>query len=202
MIRRVLPLVSAVSLLLCAALVVLWERSKTRHDYVCWRSGKTAYSAVSSGGEIQWTAVHYTYGSSPPRLTTNIFIHDPVEAVIDAIEHFDDPAFNLPYGHMSAPRSGWTQLFGSETGLFNGFHVGSPPVPDYRYSYVAIPHWLLITITALLPVLRQCRTLTRFRRDHPGICGMCGYDLRATPSRCPECGTPAGTIRQLGASHH
>jgi len=37
--------------------------------------------------------------------------------------------------------------------------------------------WLLATLTALIAT------------PAPGYCRMCGYDLRATPDRCPECGT-------------
>ena len=41
---------------------------------------------------------------------------------------------------------------------------------------------------AMLPVLWMVQTMRRRRRAQTGCCLACGYDLRATPERCPECG--------------
>jgi predicted amidophosphoribosyltransferase len=53
---------------------------------------------------------------------------------------------------------------------------------------VDIPIWYLILGTALLPTGRAFYYLMKPRKHRPGHCFKCGYDLRATPERCPECG--------------
>ncbi|HZN65702.1 MAG TPA: hypothetical protein VFB66_10385 [Tepidisphaeraceae bacterium] len=51
--------------------------------------------------------------------------------------------------------------------------------------------WVLVTVlSSLLPVVWIVLVLHRRRAKRPGCCTKCGYDLRASPERCPECGTP------------
>lgn len=73
------------------------------------------------------------------------------------------------------------------------------PVPErfgLRYAAtkkcrtVAFHDAVPVAAMALLPGLFLIGAVRRRRRPEPGHCAICGYDLRATPDRCPECGTP------------
>lgn len=53
---------------------------------------------------------------------------------------------------------------------------------------IAIPYWIAFVGFSLLPGAWVLRRLLK-RSAPPTLCTTCGYDLRATPDRCPECGT-------------
>ncbi|MDQ3623823.1 MAG: hypothetical protein M3463_15255 [Verrucomicrobiota bacterium] len=62
----------------------------------------------------------------------------------------------------------------------------------YVQTWVIVPFWALPLATAVLPALWLKRRWRQHRRAKGGMCLACGYDLRHTPDRCPECGaTPA-----------
>ncbi|HEX4797298.1 MAG TPA: hypothetical protein VH370_26120 [Humisphaera sp.] len=57
---------------------------------------------------------------------------------------------------------------------------------------VWLPYWFIVAVTSIWPaivlnVIRKSRRAKR--RAASSLCAQCGYDLRATPEKCPECGT-------------
>jgi predicted RNA-binding Zn-ribbon protein involved in translation (DUF1610 family) len=47
---------------------------------------------------------------------------------------------------------------------------------------------LLAILATVLGVVKQLWSDYRASKNRPGMCTGCGYDLRASRSRCPECG--------------
>ena len=78
---------------------------------------------------------------------------------------------------------------------FGSYHLDHVSGSSYSFQ---LPYWFLIVVTAVLPLLMLKAFIRNRQRDHRlalNLCPTCGYDLRATPDRCPECGTvPASNI--------
>src|SRR5207253_198919 len=66
---------------------------------------------------------------------------------------------------------------------------------DDSFVQVYFPHWLAASLFALPPLLWMAGLLRRRHRVRGRRCAVCGYDLRATPERCPECGAVAPVAR-------
>jgi hypothetical protein len=62
-------------------------------------------------------------------------------------------------------------------------------LPTYDIVIFAIPYWAIALCATVLPAWWSLRNHRAARPARGGRCAKCGYDLRATPDRCPECGT-------------
>ena len=58
----------------------------------------------------------------------------------------------------------------------------------YSTFALFVPWWVLTLTSSALAAVGVTQAYTKRRRIRLGRCRLCGYDLRATPGACPECG--------------
>jgi hypothetical protein len=210
--RSLLNLLTALSLLLCVTTALLWVRSYRAVDVVQF-SAHRFQRAVSGGGTVgllsaglfrrtgdfrsggykggqlvvyterqldyatgwlgndgnpppRWRRVRSPY-ASPTRIQTQTWV--PPSRVLPRV---------VPAGVKARTK-------------FN--NVTDRCDEDWlRGNVLWVPYWLPAVAFAAAPAWWLWRPLLR-RRKRLGLCPQCGYDLRATPDKCPECGTPAAT---------
>lgn len=138
-------------------------------EYTRWlpQENRPATWTMWRDGPVSWGWEH---GS-----TRNMM---PIEAEQDVSD--------FPYAAWTRWGFHWSDSLGAtrEHGL---------PMGD-RCIVVSVPYYAVTLLFALLPaasVIAPARRRLRRLRS-PSTCVHCGYDLRATPDRCPECGAAAG----------
>jgi hypothetical protein len=65
---------------------------------------------------------------------------------------------------------------------------------EFEQAGFTVPLWPVVLLLPMPLAVKMLSLARRSARARNGSCAICGYDLRATPSRCPECGTPTGLI--------
>jgi hypothetical protein len=157
------------SLLLSVALAVLWVQSLGQFSGVTWVTSARNVEATATNGVL---GILLTF-DSPSVSSTGWYkwrlpLRDRDRASL-SVPTFNAWGFGLHVVKtIGQPRGGWR--FGGRTFLI-----------------VYTPFWLPVILFAS-PTLVACAKHWQRRRVGPGRCRACGYDLRATPERCPECG--------------
>jgi hypothetical protein len=198
-----------VSLLCFIAVPGLWLRSESRHDklrYLCFRpcgiDGDGLYSdLISCRGRVAF-CFHWTRRIDPPLPADGPGLRRELRWHTGTLYSGDDLAipFAAPVG--TAPgRSGFLWDV-NETTVYSPVAIKEDrPNPkwitpdDYLYGHtwhrrvkLVVPMWAPLALAAFAFLLSS-RPYFRCRRwKRLGLCSQCGYNLRATPDRCPECG--------------
>ena len=70
------------------------------------------------------------------------------------------------------------------------YRVWVVTLPNYRgrQDQYLVRWWVVMAIFFILPAHAGSLRMRRWLRRRRGLCWNCGYDLKATPERCPECG--------------
>jgi hypothetical protein len=155
------------SLVLLAATVAMWTRSYWRMDWLHRRErGRSnAFGIRLFHGQL------FVEFSRELSLALRGWAHGSLP-----LRHGDDLGVAL-YGNVTVHRF---------LGFASVYDRG--PRGRYRLFAIVIPLWPITLLLLLPPSISFARARRRRRhRDHH--CPTCGYDLRAPPDRCPECGT-------------
>jgi hypothetical protein len=171
--RKLLILVSVLSAVTCLLVSVFWIRSIGTADFWYYSTARFDPDSVSVNGSS---------------------VRGSLSIEIRKVELW---VFRLKIGGIKPPTDEWEwrnirHLPELASVRWREFGYRSGKEGETWSFHVTVPHWLAVGLSGLMPTIylpRAIRSIRGQRRQRAGRCVACGYDLRATPERCPECGT-------------
>ena len=187
----------------CALLIVLWAASYLRVTAVTRRTTVLSGDVIEgTGGPIdQYISHTRALASVRGRVYFTYLRADELTKSKDLPRrvswHFD--VFPIRGGHarFKAPES--IALLGLDWEL-GTVRQGGRPNGEYwanRDIVLCVPYWLPVLACGVGGWLIGRRARLTRRRLRRGECPACGYDVRATPDRCPECGLASHAVAEV-----
>ena len=168
--RHAFAALATLSLLLCMAVCVLWVRSRHWEETPVITAGNRLAQAYARAG-----AAHLYLSWGIPKDGELLRECWSKHTSSDPARTFEGMFGFAPSLCLQAPSASQLDLV-TDPELATGFH------------YVHLPLWLPAMLTFLFPGWWFYGRHLKKHRAKRGLCPTCGYDLRASPHRCPECG--------------
>src|SRR5687768_11775040 len=190
--RAIVNAVTALSLLLAVLVAMLWVRGYGRYDDL---GVVTMHKTPDYRRDRQ-----YQFGSKVGGITWTVTTYEWKSATAVARAHMPEGTRFWRNELEATPRP----YFIVARDRFGGFNVArdshTPRDPTQSYLYykwaLRTPMWfvlLVVSSPALVRAVARCIAHVRHRRMRAaGLCANCGYDVCASPERCPECGSVTG----------
>jgi hypothetical protein len=167
--RKLFSLAAGASAVVCIALCVLWVRSGSQLDELRLR-----FPRHSGTIECRTVGIGSCFGRLWIEWSDNYFVSG-------------SDGFEL--SRHTEPAQKYAPWSSSDWGVATLNALGG------TVYHLSAPHWAIVVVLLSISGTRIAMGLQRRLRARIGRCFRCGYDLRATPDRCPECGTAAGGER-------
>jgi hypothetical protein len=167
--------IAALSLLMLVATVIVWIRSEFVYD-TFWEVSHDPKTGNLVSPMVVWDdgrlllTIRITHFKNPRGLDRP-WTHPSVSSYV-----------NYPHGPQKNGMSNvrWLWFYRGDQWTTDG-----PRISEYR---LIVRIWIIAALLSVAPVVFVWLVKRGRMRRTQGFCQQCGYDLRTTPDRCPECG--------------